>query len=191
MAKLIYSAITSLDGYVADADDNFDWAMPDDAVHQFVNDLERSAGTYLYGRRMYEVMKVWETMASEAELLRRRARLRRDLAGGRQDRLLHLIGCGVDRPDPTRATVRSRGGPRAESECRTRHQRGRAPSRGSGDQGRPGRRVPPVPQSRRGGRRQPGAPRRRLLSNSNSSTSTASATASCISTIESPRDRSR
>ncbi len=68
MAKLIYSAITSLDGYVADADDNFDWAMPDDAVHQFVNDLERSAGTYLYGRRMYEVMKVWETMASEADL---------------------------------------------------------------------------------------------------------------------------
>jgi dihydrofolate reductase len=62
MAKLIYSAITSLDGYVADEDGNFDWAAPDEEVHSFVNDLERSVGTYLYGRRMYEVMVAWETM---------------------------------------------------------------------------------------------------------------------------------
>jgi dihydrofolate reductase len=62
MARLIYSAITSLDGYVADADGSFDWATPDDEVHAFVNDLERPAGTYLYGRRMYEVMIAWETM---------------------------------------------------------------------------------------------------------------------------------
>jgi len=61
MAKLIYSAITSLDGYVADRDGNFDWAAPDEEVHSFVNDLERPIGTYLYGRRMYEVMAVWET----------------------------------------------------------------------------------------------------------------------------------
>jgi dihydrofolate reductase len=61
MAKLIYSAITSLDGYIADVDGNFDWAVPDDDVHRFVNDLERPIGTYLYGRRMYEVMKFWET----------------------------------------------------------------------------------------------------------------------------------
>ncbi|HZJ04802.1 MAG TPA: dihydrofolate reductase family protein, partial [Nocardioidaceae bacterium] len=61
MAKLIYSAITSLDGYVADRDGNFDWAAPDEEVHAFVNDLERPVGTYLYGRRMYEVMAVWET----------------------------------------------------------------------------------------------------------------------------------
>lgn len=61
MAKLIYSAITSLDGYVADEQGEFGWSMPDEEVHAFVNDLERSAGTYLYGRRMYEVMKVWET----------------------------------------------------------------------------------------------------------------------------------
>ncbi len=61
MAKLIYSAITSLDGYVADEDGNFDWAAPDEEVHRFVNDLERSVGTYLYGRRMYEVMAVWGT----------------------------------------------------------------------------------------------------------------------------------
>ena len=61
MAKLIYSGITSLDGYVADADGNFDWSVPDEEVHTFVNDLERPVGTYLYGRRMYEVMVSWET----------------------------------------------------------------------------------------------------------------------------------
>src|SRR5688572_18567427 len=61
MAKLIYSAITSLDGYTADTDGNFDWAEPDDEVHRFVNDLERPVGTYLYGRRMYDVMAYWET----------------------------------------------------------------------------------------------------------------------------------
>ncbi len=62
MARLIYSAITSLDGYVADEAGNFDWAVPDEEVHTFVNDLERPVGTYLYGRRMYEVMVAWETM---------------------------------------------------------------------------------------------------------------------------------
>ena len=62
MAKLIYSAITSLDGYVEDQDGNFDWSAPDDEVHAFVNDLERSVGTYLYGRRMYETMVYWETV---------------------------------------------------------------------------------------------------------------------------------
>jgi dihydrofolate reductase len=67
MGKLIYTAITSLDGYVADEDDNFDWAEPDEEVHSFVNDLERSVGTYLYGRRLYEVMVAWETMATVAD----------------------------------------------------------------------------------------------------------------------------
>ena len=62
MAKLIYSAITSLDGSVADAEGRFDWAAPDEEVHAFVNDLERTVGTYLYGRRMYEVMRAWETL---------------------------------------------------------------------------------------------------------------------------------
>jgi dihydrofolate reductase len=61
MGKLIYSAIASLDGYVADEHGNFDWAAPDEEVHAFVNDLERPIGTYLYGRRMYEVMRYWET----------------------------------------------------------------------------------------------------------------------------------
>jgi dihydrofolate reductase len=61
VAELIYSAITSLDGYVADEEGNFDWAAPDEEVHAVVNDLERPIGTYLYGRRMYEVMTYWET----------------------------------------------------------------------------------------------------------------------------------
>jgi dihydrofolate reductase len=62
MARLIYATIASLDGYVADADGGFAWAKPDAEVHAFVNDLERSAGTHLYGRRMYETMVAWETM---------------------------------------------------------------------------------------------------------------------------------
>jgi dihydrofolate reductase len=60
MAKLIYSAIASLDGYTADEHGNFDWAAPDEEVHTFLNDLERPVGTYLYGRRMYEAMRAWE-----------------------------------------------------------------------------------------------------------------------------------
>ena len=61
MAKLIYSGIASLDGYVADQNGSFDWAEPDEEVHTFVNDLERPIGTYLFGRRMYETMMFWET----------------------------------------------------------------------------------------------------------------------------------
>ncbi|HKF89007.1 MAG TPA: dihydrofolate reductase family protein [Propionibacteriaceae bacterium] len=67
MAKLIYSAITSLDGYVADKDGNFDWAAPSEEVHAFVNQLERSVGTYLYGRRMYETMVYWQTAHTRPE----------------------------------------------------------------------------------------------------------------------------
>ncbi|HEY7660887.1 MAG TPA: dihydrofolate reductase family protein [Actinomycetota bacterium] len=67
MARLIYSALASLDGCVADENGNFDWAMPDEDVHAFANDLERSVGTHLYGRRMYEVMVAWETMSLEDE----------------------------------------------------------------------------------------------------------------------------
>jgi dihydrofolate reductase len=69
MANLIYSAITSLDGYVADADGGFDWSVPDDEVHAFVNDLMRPIGTHLYGRRMYEVLLAWETMETGPDQL--------------------------------------------------------------------------------------------------------------------------
>jgi dihydrofolate reductase len=66
LAKLIYSAIASLDGYVADQDGNFDWAAPSAEVHSFLNEVEQPVGTYLYGRRMYEVMLAWETVSTDA-----------------------------------------------------------------------------------------------------------------------------
>ncbi|MEO8744750.1 MAG: dihydrofolate reductase family protein [Candidatus Dormiibacterota bacterium] len=67
MARLIYSVIMSLDGYVADETGTFDWAAPDQDVHSFVNDLERPVGTYLYGRRMHETMVYWETAHTVAD----------------------------------------------------------------------------------------------------------------------------
>jgi dihydrofolate reductase len=73
MAKLIYSAITSLDGYVEDEEGKFDWAAPDEEVHAFVNELERSVGTYLLGRRMYDTMVFWENppdLANEPPVIR-------------------------------------------------------------------------------------------------------------------------
>jgi dihydrofolate reductase len=63
VAKLIYSAIQSLDGYIEDEEGTFGWAEPDEDVHTFVNELERSVGTYLLGRRLYEVLSAWEEIA--------------------------------------------------------------------------------------------------------------------------------
>jgi len=73
MAKLVYSAIASLDGYIEDESGDFGWAMPDEEVHAFINDLERPVGNYLYGRRMYETMAGWETdptLAEQSPLMR-------------------------------------------------------------------------------------------------------------------------
>ena len=67
MSKLIFASIASLDGYVADSNGRFGWGEPDHEVHAFVNDLSRPLGTYLYGRRLYEVMVAWETMPLEGE----------------------------------------------------------------------------------------------------------------------------
>jgi dihydrofolate reductase len=67
MARLIYSALASLDGYIADEHGKWDWAEPDEEVHSFVNDLERQVGTYLYGRRMYEVLVAWENADAFAD----------------------------------------------------------------------------------------------------------------------------
>lgn len=66
MAQLTYTSIVSLDGYVNDPDGRFDWAVPDDEVHEFANDLDRPIGTHLYGRRMYEVMSFWETVDDDS-----------------------------------------------------------------------------------------------------------------------------
>lgn len=73
MANLIYSALSSLDGYIEDMEGRFDWAAPDEEVHRFINNLERAAGTHLYGRRMYETMMVWETdpnLAADSQITR-------------------------------------------------------------------------------------------------------------------------
>jgi dihydrofolate reductase len=73
MSKLIYSAIASVDGYIADEEGNFDWAVPNEEVHAFINDLDRPLGTYLFGRRMYETMVGWETdptLAEQSPLMR-------------------------------------------------------------------------------------------------------------------------
>jgi dihydrofolate reductase len=69
MGKLIYTALGSLDGYVADENGKWDWAEPDEEVHTFVNDLSRPVGTHLYGRRMYEVLVAWETLADPAPVM--------------------------------------------------------------------------------------------------------------------------
>ncbi len=73
MSRLIYSVISSLDGYLADEEGNFDWAEPDEEVHAFINRLDRPLSTYLYGRRMYETMVGWETdptLAEQSPLMR-------------------------------------------------------------------------------------------------------------------------
>jgi dihydrofolate reductase len=78
LARLIYSAIASLDGFVADANGKFDWAVPDDEVHAFINDIERPIGTYLYGRRMYETMVAWEhpeTFADQRPVMQEYAKI--------------------------------------------------------------------------------------------------------------------
>jgi dihydrofolate reductase len=87
MARLIYSAITSLDGYVADEQGKFDWAEPDEEVHAFVNDLERPSGTLLLGRRMYEVLTYWEN----PPLLDEQPAVVRDFAGiwGAADKVVY------------------------------------------------------------------------------------------------------
>jgi dihydrofolate reductase len=65
MGKLIFMNVVSLDGYVADEEGKFDWTEPDEEVHSFFNDVLRPVGTYLFGRRLYEVMAVWETLPLE------------------------------------------------------------------------------------------------------------------------------
>ncbi len=77
LAKLIYSVVSSLDGFFEDARGKFDWAQPDEELHGFVNDLDRPVGTYLYGRRMYETMMFWETADAGADV----HQVYRDFAG--------------------------------------------------------------------------------------------------------------
>ena len=114
MARLIYSAIMSLDGYIADADGRFEWAAPDEEVHAFVNELERPVGTYLYGRRMYETMRYWETahtVAGQPPVGLDFARIWQ--AANKVVYSTTLAGAG-NRQDPDRAGLRPGPGPQAE-----------------------------------------------------------------------------
>jgi dihydrofolate reductase len=81
VARLVYSAITSLDGFVADAEGRWDWSVPDEEVHRFVNEREGRVGTYLLGRRMYEVLVAWESpelVAGQPDWMREYADVWRD-----------------------------------------------------------------------------------------------------------------
>jgi hypothetical protein len=102
MVRLIYSAIASLDGYVADEDGRFDWSVPDEEVHAFVNDVMRPVGTHLYGRRMYEVLVAWETIDDPAPVIRDFAQIWRSA-----DKVVYSRTLGeVSSKDADRARVR-------------------------------------------------------------------------------------
>ncbi len=119
VAKLVYSAITSVDGYLADDAGKFDWAMPDEEVHTFVNDLERGVGTYLYGRRMYETMRYWEAIDPVGERDPARAG---DFAAiwqrCRQGRVLEDARRGLECQDAGRAGLRPGRGAADEGDRR-------------------------------------------------------------------------
>jgi dihydrofolate reductase len=102
MARLIYAAIASLDGYVEDEGGKFDWAVPDEEVHAFVNDLERPLGTYLYGRRMYETMVFWETAGGgdEPAVFNDYAELWRDAEKIVYSRTLQTVASAKTRIEP-------------------------------------------------------------------------------------------
>jgi dihydrofolate reductase len=119
MAKLIYSAITSLDGYIADEDGNFDWAAPDEEVHAFVNDLERPVGTYLYGRRMYEVMAPWETDPTLAD----QSRVMRDFAQLWQAADKVVYSKTLETPSSARTRIEPNFDPEAVRQLKTQAER--------------------------------------------------------------------
>ncbi len=118
--RLIYAANVSLDGFLEDENGEFDWSEPDEAVHAFWNEHERQIGTSLYGRRMYETMRVWEDDDWLAGRARRGPRVRRGLEGLRQGRLLLVAHRGDDRAHEARAAVRPGGGAAAQGDVRTR-----------------------------------------------------------------------
>ena len=118
MGRLIYAMIQSLDGYVADAAGRFDWAEPDESVHTFANQLQRSVAMNLYGRRMYEVMSAWETLGTHGDEPAYIEAVRRAVARVRQSRLLDDPGLGGRRSHPDRARVRTRRRPTDEGRAR-------------------------------------------------------------------------
>ena len=155
MAKLIYSAIASLDLYVADEQGKWDWAFPSEEVHAFVNDLERPIGTHLFGRRMYEVLSAWETMDDPHPLMRDYAEIWRS-----SDKIVYSRS--LDSVTTARTTLEREFDPAKVAELKATatpepHHRRPPPGR-PGNRRRARRRVPPPAQPGRRGRRQPRAP---------------------------------
>jgi dihydrofolate reductase len=112
---LIYSAITSLDLYTADAEGKFDWAEPDEEVFAFVNEMERGIGTYLYGRRMYETMRSWETLPLEGQ-----SRLMAEFAGIWRAADKVVYSTTLRAPSTARTRIESRFDPNAVRELKQR-----------------------------------------------------------------------
>ena len=153
MARLIYSAIASLDGYVADEDGKFDWAEPDEEVHTFINDLERPVGTHLYGRRLYET----HGRLGDPEAFAREPYMQ-DFAQIWQaaDKIVYsrtLRRCRVHGRGSSASSTLKRSGEMKEAADRDIDRR-RSRARRPGDQGGAGRRVPRLPDAVRGWRRE-------------------------------------
>ena len=144
MAKLIYSAIASLDGYVEDEQGKFDWAAPGDEVHALVNELERPIGTHLYGRRMYETMVFWETVSTgdQRAVSREFAEIWRAADKIVYSRTLQTLSSARTRIEHDFDPRRDRT---AQAVLGPRHLGRRCRARRRGDRRRLGRRVPPIP----------------------------------------------
>lgn len=162
MGKLIYAANTSLDGYLEDESGSFDWSEPDDEVHAFWNEHERGIGTSLYGRRMYEVMRVWETddwLATASAVVREYAGIWRDA-----DKIVY--SSTLDEVSTARTRIERGGGSTPQGDVRHRPERRRRGTRGRGVPARAGGRVRPSPlpggrgrREARAAQRPPGGPR--------------------------------
>jgi hypothetical protein len=139
MAKLIYATPTSLDGYIAD-DGNYEWSVPDDEVHAFICDILRPIGTYLYGRKTYETMAVWET----PDVIPGLKPFMLDFARIWQNRLFQIAGHRRYSKEPARAGIRPAGGSRPEGSVTSRRFGGGRDARRTGDPGRTRRRVSSV-----------------------------------------------
>ena len=157
MGTLIYAANTSLDGYLEDEAGSFDWSVPDDDVHAFWNEHERHIGTSLYGRRMYETMRVWESddwLTTEPAVVREYAEIWRDT-----DKVVY--SSTLDAVSTARTRIERQFEPEAVRQLKETSRLGpehrRRDPRGRGVPARARRRVraAPVPRARR--RRQAGA----------------------------------
>ncbi len=144
MARLIYSAIASLDGYVEDEQGKFDWAAPDEEVHAFVNDLERPIGTHLYGRRMYETMVYWETDDDQGAVARDYAEIWRAAEKVVYSRTLHTVSSERTRIEREFDAAAIR---RLKESLAIRHLDRRGRARRPGDRRGVGRRVPSLPRA--------------------------------------------